>query len=258
MFKTCIASRANVHALYASLVIHMALLGTLWHSPIAPARERGIRIVHASELPPMILPVSAVAATTPPVRVRYDSTAERNKNSLPARLPDKPLATPVEIPSDIAALAESTQQPSLLQGFPEARLQTAAGSFLESRALHPAIAAPPEANWAEDSADHTSPAPPPPPLRIGGRVELARIVKRIPPIYPPLARAARVEGTVVIDAVIATSGRLENMKVLRGHPLLVSAALDCVRQWRYQPARLNGKLIESPAHIEVNFELKWH
>jgi len=68
------------------------------------------------------------------------------------------------------------------------------------------------------------------------------------PVYPDIARSARIQGDVVIDAVIDTSGNVVQMKVVSGHPLLISAALEAVRHWRYQPTFLD----EEPVSIELN------
>jgi len=75
------------------------------------------------------------------------------------------------------------------------------------------------------------------------------------PDYPPLARMARVQGTVRLEAVISTDGRIQNLRVLTGHPLLVNAALEAVARWRYQPTLLNGEPVEVVTEIDVNFTL---
>jgi len=108
------------------------------------------------------------------------------------------------------------------------------------------------------------PQPPPPqklrpnpaqPLRMGGIVIAARIVYQLKPEYPELARMTRVEGPVEFEAVIGKDGAIEQLKVLKGHPLLVKAALEAVRQWRYQPTLLNGEPVEVITEITVNFKL---
>jgi protein TonB len=100
-------------------------------------------------------------------------------------------------------------------------------------------------------------APPPPPerVRVGGQVQSARLVNQARPVYPPLARQARVQGTVRLEAVINKDGVIEELKVISGHPLLVQAALDAVQQWRYQPTLLNGVAVEVITTIDVNFTL---
>lgn len=75
------------------------------------------------------------------------------------------------------------------------------------------------------------------------------------PQYPPLARQARVQGTVRLEAVINRDGVIEELQVISGHPLLVQAALQAVQQWRYQPTMLNGVAVEVITTIDVNFTL---
>jgi len=75
------------------------------------------------------------------------------------------------------------------------------------------------------------------------------------PVYPPLARSARIEGPVVLAAVISKAGTIENLQVLTGHPMLVKAAIDAVSQWRYRPYILNDEAIEVETRITVNFIL---
>jgi protein TonB len=102
-------------------------------------------------------------------------------------------------------------------------------------------------------------APPPPklkgPLRVGGNVQAARIINRVQPIYPPLARQTRISGTVRLHAIIGKDGTIQQLEVLNGHPLLQQAALDAVRQWRYQPTLLNGDPVEVDTTIDVIFSL---
>jgi protein TonB len=104
-------------------------------------------------------------------------------------------------------------------------------------------------------------APPPPPkaavtrTRVGGAVQAAKLVNRVQPVYPPLARQTRISGTVKLHAIIGKSGAVEQLQVVSGHPLLVQSALDAVRQWRYQPTLLNGEPVEVDTEIDVIFSL---
>ena len=104
-------------------------------------------------------------------------------------------------------------------------------------------------------------APPPPkpkqtgPIRVGGNVQAARILNRVQPMYPPLARQTRISGTVRLHAIISKDGKIQQLEVMSGHPLLQQAALDAVRQWRYQPTLLNGDPVEVDTTIDVIFSL---
>jgi protein TonB len=81
------------------------------------------------------------------------------------------------------------------------------------------------------------------------------LVRKIVPTYPPLARSARIQGTVVLHAMISKQGTIENLRLLSGHPLLAPAAIDAVRQWRYRPYILNNEPVEVETQITVNFSL---
>lgn len=103
-------------------------------------------------------------------------------------------------------------------------------------------------------------APPPPKpnvgrTRVGGAVQAAKLVNRVQPLYPPLARQTRISGTVKLHAIIGKSGAVEQLQVVSGHPLLVQSALDAVKQWRYQPTLLNGEPVEVDTEIDVIFSL---
>ena len=93
-----------------------------------------------------------------------------------------------------------------------------------------------------------------PPLRISHMSE-GDLVRKVLPAYPPLARSARIQGQVVLQAVISKQGVIENLKVLGGHPMLVPAAVEAVRQWRYRPYILNNEPVEVETQITVNFSL---
>jgi len=82
---------------------------------------------------------------------------------------------------------------------------------------------------------------------------LALLVHRVEPVYPPIALATHLTGTVRLQAVISTDGAIERLQVLSGNPILAQAALKAVQQWRYQPALLNGQAVEVETFITVNF-----
>jgi protein TonB len=93
------------------------------------------------------------------------------------------------------------------------------------------------------------------PHRPLSRLMEGNLVHKVQPQYPPLARTARIEGSVVLQAVIGKDGRIEGVKVLSGHPLLVKAAVEAVRQWRYRPYYSNGEAVEVETQVTVNFIL---
>jgi periplasmic protein TonB len=105
-----------------------------------------------------------------------------------------------------------------------------------------------------------APEPPPPPVpsgpvRVGGQIKAPAKLSNAAPVYPPMAKQARVEGTVILEATISAQGRVTDVKVLRGIPLLDNAAVDAVRQWHYSPTRLNGTPVPVIMTVTVNFRL---
>ncbi len=104
------------------------------------------------------------------------------------------------------------------------------------------------------------PAPPPPapvkPVPVGGKIRPPAKTVDVPPVYPPLAIAARVDGTVIIEAVIDTDGRVQSARVLRSIPLLDTAALTAVGQWSYTPTLLNGVPVPVIMTVTVTFKLR--
>jgi protein TonB len=100
---------------------------------------------------------------------------------------------------------------------------------------------------------------PPPParvVRIGGRLAPPKVVRRVEPVYPELAVQARISAILILEAEVDERGRVRTVRVLRGHPLLDEAALEAVRQWRYQPLLLNGEPTAFILTVTVDFNLR--
>ena len=108
----------------------------------------------------------------------------------------------------------------------------------------------------------TEPAPPPPPparrpiVRVGGSILPPQKIKHVAPDYPALARAARREGIVILEAVIGEDGKVRSLRVLRSIDLLDQAALDAVRQWQFTPTLLNGEPVPVVMTVTVSFVLQ--
>lgn len=92
-------------------------------------------------------------------------------------------------------------------------------------------------------------------IKVGGAVQLARLIKQVQPVYPPIARQTRVSGTVELTGTIGTDGHIRELKPLSGNPLLIRAAMEAVSQWIYEPTLLNGEPVEVIAPITVTFHL---
>jgi protein TonB len=92
-------------------------------------------------------------------------------------------------------------------------------------------------------------------VRVSQGVSQGLLIHQVKPAYPPLARQARIQGSVVLQAVIAKDGSIQGLKVVSGHPMLTTSAVDAVKQWRYKPYFLNGEPVEVETQITVNFTL---
>ena len=166
------------------------------------------------------------------------------------------LLAPTEIPREVARIIDEPIAPpagvigGVPGGVPGGSLGGVLGGVLASSpiaAAPPALAPPP-------------PPPPPPkaatpvePVRVGGNVKEPRPIRTIPPVYPPLASKARISGTVVLEATLTAQGTVEQIRVISGHPLLVQAAIECVKQWVYEPSYLNGEPVPVILTAKVHF-----
>lgn len=117
-----------------------------------------------------------------------------------------------------------------------------------------AATAPPKPVAPVSAAPAVTPAPPVR-IRAGGLVVLGEPIRRVEPHYPRIAIAARIAGTVELEGVVAVDGRIRELTVKKGHPLLAPAAVEAVRQWIYRPTTLNGEPVEVIAPISVTFRL---
>ena len=92
-------------------------------------------------------------------------------------------------------------------------------------------------------------------IRVGGNVQAINLIKKVTPLYPPLAKQAGIQGTVRFTATIGKDGSIINLELVSGHPLLVQSAQDAVKQWMYKPTLLNGNPVEVITQIDVNYTL---
>ncbi len=170
------------------------------------------------------------------------------------------LTLPVSIPRIAAILVDDP--PEAVGGGPgvpggvsggvrDGVLNGVVNSILDETARIAQVVHPPEIVNREPAKAPPTPVKPP---RIT-QLRMATPIRKVEPVYPPLARQARVSGVVELLGVLGTDGRIHELKVLRGHPLLINAALDAVRQWIFEPTLLNGQAVEVAAPITVNFVL---
>jgi protein TonB len=158
---------------------------------------------------------------------------------------DDHLIQPPVVPTSNAHIDEDPAPPVDLRGI------AVRGPMGDSRAWNPVPG-------STGSGFNPVVIPPPPPAvyapPISHMME-GNLIFRLQPSYPPLARQARIQGTVVLQAVISREGTIEKLQVLSGHPMLVQAAVVAVRQWRYRPYVLNGEPVEVETQVTVNFVL---
>ncbi len=178
------------------------------------------------------------------------------KKIIPREFDAGKLVQPTAIPDEIAIIKEEDMPPpsatiaGVVGGVPGGSIGGSLGGVIGGIISNQPLVAPP---------------PPPPPvkkkkatpkrIRVGGSVQKARLAKRVSPRYPPLARQARIQGTVKLTAIISKDGSIQKLEVGGGHPLLVPAALEAVKQWRYKPTLLNNEAVEVVTQIDVIFKL---
>jgi protein TonB len=157
---------------------------------------------------------------------------------------------PTEIPHDVGAPTETAD--------PVAADQAAMNEVILAGACHGAGCGQGQ-NGVLDSIFASKSFVPPPPGAVRhppiSRMMEGNLIYRVQPNYPLLAKQARVEGKVVLQAVITRQGAIDNLQIVSGHPMLIRAALEAVRQWRYRPYVLNGEPVEVETQVIVNFIL---
>jgi periplasmic protein TonB len=160
---------------------------------------------------------------------------------------DARLAAPTHIPEKIKMIVDEVSVPALATGL----IQGGPGDtvlLLGESVGKKAAQAPPSVVKPIQKPNQEA-------VHVGGKVQQAMLLHQKMPVYPQLARAARVSGTVVLAAVIAKDGSVQKLQLISGPPLLVEAALSAVRQWIYKPTLLNGEPVEVITEITVNFTL---
>lgn len=237
--KTGDWKRAAIPCVYVSEIVligTMALVPLIYTEALPEALWRGVIEVPVPP-PPPAAPAGVRAPRSPAHTFTLDDLMKQPTSIPPtvAQIHDEPLP-PAEISSMTTGVQGGTGDPRF-----GALLDPVMQNLLSNARPQ---APPPQA---------TKPVPPRR-IRIGTMIA-AKAIYQPKPQYPELARIARTEGAVVIEAVIGKDGTIEELKVLRGNPLLVNAAIEAVRQWRYLPTLLNGEPVEVVTEITVNFKL---
>ena|SRR5579862_2188043 len=189
----------------------------------------------------ILQPPASLTAPPPPMRPmeRLRRTAVPLSN-----LANNMLITPPSIPPRVANINEAVAPPQLNfntgTGVPGGTGDGAGDGVWKS--------------WGIGRAVVPLPAPIARAFRTSSILE-GSLIRRVQPVYPPIARTAHVQGPVVLAALIGKDGTIENLRLMSGHPMLSQAAIAAVSQWRYRPYILNGEAIEVETQITVNFIL---
>lgn len=176
-------------------------------------------------------------------------TVKMESRALARRLNAQRLIEPVVIPKKVIAINDAAPAPDVgvfaSSGDPNATSNSMNGVV----GSMPDVTSPPPPALQSRASARTGP------LRVGGVIAEANLIHKIQPVYPQLAKSARVQGAVEFTATISKDGNIENLQLVRGHPLLVNAAKEAVLQWKYRPTLLNGQPVEVITDIFVNFTL---
>jgi len=223
---------------FLSFVLQMLLLGVLILIPLIytealPKQQLMTFLVAPPPPPPPPPPPAAV-----PVKVVKQVISEITNGQL---------RTPTKIPEKVQMIKEEEAPPptsgiagvvgGVPGGVPGGQMGGVIGGIISSTPVAvPKVATPQR-------------------VRVSQGVSQGLLVHQVKPTYPQLARQARIQGAVVLQAVIAKDGSIQGLKVMSGHPMLTPAAMDAVKQWRYKPYFLNGEPVEVETQITVNFTL---
>ncbi len=236
------ASRSRTSVLL-SLTAHFGLVGVLFLVPVVFYSGLPQQEVLAFLPPPMWPEVQPPKPATPP---RTPATPEPPATGIfinsfmpPDIVPDKIPEPRDERTPSVSELINSVRTGA----FPPGSVPSSdpSGSPLET-------------------VDVSEPPPPPPvnrkPIRVGNGVQRSKLIHRVKPVYPPLAKRARVEGPVLLRAVVDQTGRVTDLTVVRGHTLLRQSAVDAVSQWIYRPTLLNDEPVPVVTTVTVIFRLR--
>jgi len=237
--------------IFVSFIGQIAFVGVLVILPMIFFDQLpGAQLISSLVAPPPPPPPPPPPAAAPPVKV---------VKVIPRQFDAGKLMAPKVIPKEVATIKEEELPPptsgvaGVVGGVPGGVAGGTPGGVL---------------GGIIGSVPSAAPPPPPPPpkkveekpatpqrIKIGGSVQQAKLVRQPHPVYPPLAKQARIQGTVKLSAIISKDGTIQKLEVISGHPLLVPAALEAVKQWVYQPTLLNGEPVEVITQIDVNFTL---
>ena len=198
-----------------------------------------IPLIYTEALPKAMLSTLLIAPPPPPPPPPPPQVVKTVIKPVARLIQSGKLMQPRAIPKEVAVFKEAELPPDVISN-----TGTAGGVFggIPGQGIIGGAALPPPPKAAAPSR-----------IKQGGNVTAASILTQTKPVYPALARQARIQGSVVLHAIIDKDGKVAQLEVVSGHPLLVQAALDAVKQWRYKPTLLNGDPVEVDTTITVTF-----
>ena len=220
-----------------SFVLQMALLGVLILIPL----------LYTEALPKQQLMTFLVAPPPPPPPPPPAAATPVKVVKIQTEIVNGQLRTPTKIPEKIQMIKEEEAPPPMNSmagvvggvpgGVPGGQMGGVIGGIISSTPVSVPKAATPTR------------------VRVSQGVTQGLLIRKVQPTYPPLARQARIQGAVLLQAEISKDGAIQNLRLISGHPMLTSAAIEAVKQWRYKPYILNGEPVEVETQITVNFTL---
>jgi protein TonB len=219
-----------------AIILEIALIGVMVLLPL----------IFTEALPKQQLMTFLVAPPPPPPPPPPAAAPVKIVKQIQTDIVNGALRTPTKIPQKVQMIKEDEAPPQMAAtgvvggvpgGIPGGQMGGVIGGIISSTPVAvPKVATPQR-------------------VRVSAGVTSGLLVRRIQPNYPPLARQARIQGTVVLHAVISKEGAIENLTLVSGHPMLAPAAIDAVKQWKYKPYLLNGEPVEVDTEVQVNFTL---
>ena len=205
-----------------------------------------IPLIYTHELPVGRLLGRAMLLAPPPPPAPVRAIEVKAEAPLPPKRFEAVLRQPSVIPEQVAILDDS------LAGASRAALLVQEGRGIEGESSK---GFPDGVLGITQQLASLESVPPPARIRVGGLVQTARLIHRVPPEYPDEALEEGITGRVVVEAVISVEGRIKDVKVLSGDTILAESVVEAVGQWRYQPTKLNGRAVEVITRVEIFFKL---
>jgi protein TonB len=219
-----------------AIILEIALIGVMVLLPL----------IFTEALPKQQLMTFLVAPPPPPPPPPPAAAPVKIVKQIQTDIVNGALRTPTKIPQKVQMIKEDEAPPQMAAtgvvggvpgGIPGGQMGGVIGGIISSTPVAvPKVATPQR-------------------VRVSAGVTSGLLVRRVQPNYPPLARQARIQGTVVLHAVISKDGSIENLTLVSGHPMLAPAAIEAVKQWKYKPYLLNGEPVEVDTEVQVNFTL---